>query len=99
MQMVFQYLAPGSKRPEEKRIAPAWAEVGPGDTVPNVGDIITIIPHPSSEGLTNYEKFKVVTRHFFYTRGGPRQDELVDSKIFFLIVTDPDEEDIMAIDE
>jgi hypothetical protein len=96
-QMIFQYLAPGSKRPEEKRIAPAWAEVRPGDTVPNVGDIITIIP-PPSEGLSNFEKFKVVTRHFFYTRGGPRQDEVVDSQVFFLIVTDPDEDDITVID-
>ena len=97
-QMIFQYLPPGSKRPEEKRIAPAWAEVGPGDTVPNVGDIITMIPHPPSEGLTNFEKFKVVTRHFFYTKDGPRQNEVVDSKICFLLVTDPDEDDITVMD-
>ncbi len=97
-QMIFQYLAPGSKRPEETRIAPAWAEVRAEDSVPNVGDIITMLPQPPSEGLTNFEKFKVVTRNFWYTWGGPRQDELVDCQIF-LIVTDPDEDDITAIDE
>ena len=34
-----------------------------------------------------------------FTHGmAPRQDEVVDSKIYFLIVTDPDEDDITVID-
>ena len=49
-QLIFQYLAPGSKRPQETKIAPAWVEVRAEDTIPNVGDIITILPQPPSEG-------------------------------------------------
>ena len=96
--MIFQYLAPGSTRPQETRIAPAYAEMRAEDSVPNVGDIITMLPQPPSQGLTNFEQFKVVTRNFFYTWGGRQQEELVDCQIF-LIVTDPDEDDITAIDE
>ena len=68
------------------------------DSVPNVGDIITILPTPPSQRLTNFERFKVVARNFWYTWGGPQGDELVDCQIF-LIVTDPDEDDITSIDE
>jgi hypothetical protein len=96
--MIFQYLAPGSKEPEETRIAPAYAELRAEDSVPNVGDIITMQSQPHAQGSTTFERFKVVSRNFWYTWGGRQMDELVDCQIF-LIVTLPDEDDITHVDE
>jgi hypothetical protein len=96
--LAFQYLAPGSTKPDDTTIAEVFQELSSEDHVPNVGDIITMLPKPPSEGLTNFRSLKVVTRHFIYAYGGQGLDRLVDCQIF-LIVTEPDEDDITSIAE
>ena len=66
--------------------------------VPNIGDIVTMLPQPPSEGLTDFRRLKVVARNFLYSYGGPQLNELNDCQII-VIVTEPDEDDITSIAE
>jgi hypothetical protein len=94
--IAFQYLSPDSSRPDDRTLPQVFAEMSAEDTVPHVGDIITMLPQPPSRGLTNFESFKVVARNFMYAYGGPELNEFVDCQIF-LTLTDPDEDDITDI--
>lgn len=96
--IIFQYLAPGSDRPDDITVSDVPVELAPGDQIPNIGDIVTMLPKPPSEELTNFRRLKVVARNFFYTYGGPHASEIMDCQIF-LIVSEPDAGDITSIKE
>ena len=91
--MTFQYLAPGAKVPDDHTIVDALHGLDAGEPVPNIGDIVTIVPKPPSEGPSGFRAFKVVARNLLYSYGGEERSELVDC-VIFVIVTDPEENDI-----
>jgi len=98
VQMTFQYLPPGAKVPDELTIADTFYELQAGDAVPNIGDIVTmLVKLPTAGRRPDMRSLKVVARNFFYAHSG-ETGELARCQIY-IIVADPDEDDITDIAE
>ncbi len=96
--ITFQYLAPGSKVPDDRTLPDVMTELDAGDSAPNVGDIVTMQPSSRDGSLTGFESYRVVSRTFFYSRDIGATGEWFDCQVY-VMVTDASEEDITDIAE
>jgi len=91
--VMFQYVAPGTTKPDDLTLPDVLSELEAGDAAPNIGDLVTMQPSSPDGQIMPFETYKVVARHFLYTQEGGGSSLLIDCQIF-VMVTDAAEDEI-----
>lgn len=79
--------------PDDITLPDVLTELDARDSVPNVGDIVTMLPQPPATGLTEFRSFKVVARNFVYAYESAESARLGYCDVF-LIVTDAADDEL-----